>query len=113
MRQEPGTFLMDTRNAKQGGNIKMKKAIVLLLVTVLLISVIAPAFAKNAYCPVCGGILIYSRVVEDWHWVSGKRIDQIDHFAREYWEERTKEIKCTHGTHKVKEKRNYGLVTCF
>ena len=79
----------------------MKKTVALLLMTILMISLIVPAFAKPvAKCPECNGEY-YGHTYEDWHWVDDKSNFITTDRGVEIWRYRqlTDIIHCSEGGH--------------
>lgn len=83
----------------------MKKTIALLFVAVLLISLMATAFAKPvAKCCYCDGDLI-SITYSKWEKKTKTELWMLMPMLHT-WEERTVTTKCTHGVHTKTETRN-------
>lgn len=95
------------------GDTTMKKTVALLLMTILMISLIAPAFAGPvAQCPFCNGEYISTRPVGEWHTVYGKAYLTSDcsRYDGTYWEQRDVLIICSNDSHPSIEKRNFHTV---
>ena len=89
----------------------MKKGIALLFVAMLLVGIMASAFAGPDTCPVdgCNGTYRRQKVKVDWHWVDHKEKRRTGPMGQvQIWtqEERTVCIYCSKKTHTVTETRN-------
>jgi hypothetical protein len=92
----------------------MKKIVVLLLVTVLIMMFIAPVFARVVDCPIgnCTGTYKSTKYTE-WNFEFGDRVIVAGNPAREIYQYRYKIVKCSEKTHKIKEREFYGYINCF
>lgn len=89
----------------------MKKIVAFLLImSILMVSMVTPVFAKAKQCPKCHVGVYISTTKSNWVTHYGRAYVSAGQWVRDYWEEQVVIVKCTEGTHTTTNIRKIGTV---